>query len=145
MKSVVLYVSSYLKALHLVTNRHIAAVMSQVKVKWSRYRPGVAQRVGRGIALLFYDCGTRKGWMASSTPRPHFTPGKDPVPIVQRLGGPQGRSGRAENFIPTGIPSRTVQHVVSRCNDWATRPTSCLSHHTNYDGLRTSLTSRYKL
>jgi len=24
------------------------------KVKWSRYRPGVAQMVGRGIALLFH-------------------------------------------------------------------------------------------
>ena len=31
------------------------------KVKWSRYRPGVAQRVGRGIALLFHDRGTRRG------------------------------------------------------------------------------------
>jgi hypothetical protein len=31
------------------------------KVKWSRYRPGVAQRVGRVIALLFHDRGTRKG------------------------------------------------------------------------------------
>jgi len=31
------------------------------KVKWSRYRTGVAQRVGRGIALLFHDRGTRKG------------------------------------------------------------------------------------
>ena len=29
------------------------------KVKRSRYRPGVAQRVGRGIALLFHDRGTR--------------------------------------------------------------------------------------
>jgi hypothetical protein len=26
-----------------------------------RYRPGVAQRVGRGIALLFLDRGTRRG------------------------------------------------------------------------------------
>jgi len=26
-----------------------------------RYRPGVAQRVGRGIALLFHDRGTRRG------------------------------------------------------------------------------------
>ena len=33
----------------------------KVKVKWSRYRPGVAQRVGRGIALLFHDRGTRRG------------------------------------------------------------------------------------
>jgi len=39
------------------------------------YRPSVAQRVGRGIALLFHDRGTRR---VSSTPRPHFTPGKDP-------------------------------------------------------------------
>ena len=32
-----------------------------VKVKCSRYRPGVAQRVCRGIALLFHDRGTRRG------------------------------------------------------------------------------------
>ena len=31
------------------------------KVKCSRYRPGVAQRVGRNIALLFLDRGTRRG------------------------------------------------------------------------------------
>ena len=30
-------------------------------VKISRYRPGVTQRVGRGIALLFHDRGTRRG------------------------------------------------------------------------------------
>ena len=30
------------------------------KVKWSRYRPGVVQRVGRGVALLFHDLGTRR-------------------------------------------------------------------------------------
>ena len=36
-------------------------IISKVKVKCSRYRPGVAQRVGRGIALLFHDRGTRKG------------------------------------------------------------------------------------
>jgi len=30
-------------------------------VKGSRYRPGVAQSVGRGIALLFHDRGTRRG------------------------------------------------------------------------------------
>ena len=33
----------------------------KVKVKIYRYRPGVAQRVGRGIALLFHDRGTRRG------------------------------------------------------------------------------------
>jgi hypothetical protein len=56
------------------------------KVKWSRYRPGLAQRVGRCIALLFHDCGTRRGWVVSSTPRPQFTLGKDPVPTLQEAG-----------------------------------------------------------
>ena len=53
-----------------------------------------------------------------------FTPGNDPLPIVQAgmtryplyrsPGGPQGRSG----FDP-----RTVQPVGSRYTDYATRPT----------------------
>ena len=32
-----------------------------VQVKCSRYRPGVAQTVCRGIAILFHDRGTRRG------------------------------------------------------------------------------------
>ena len=68
------------------------------KVMWSRYRPGVAHTMGRGIALLFHDRGTRRGWVVSSTPRPHFTPGKDPVPIVQEAGwapGPVWTGGKS--------------------------------------------------
>ena len=64
--------------------------MYKVKLKWSRYRPGVAQRVGRGIALLFHDRGTRREWVVNSTPRPHFTPGKDPVHIVHEAGWASG-------------------------------------------------------
>jgi hypothetical protein len=37
----------------------------------------------RDIALPFHDHGTRGGCGVSVTPRPLFTPGKDPVPIVQ--------------------------------------------------------------
>ena len=48
--------------------------------------PVVAQRVGRGIALLFHNRGTRRWWVVSITPRPYFTPGKEPVPIVQEAG-----------------------------------------------------------
>ena len=93
-------------------------------VKWSRYRHGVAQRVGRGIALLFHDRGTRRVWVVSSTPRPHFTPGKDPVPILQEAGWAPGPVWRgAENLVPTGVRSRTVQPVVGRYTDWANRPT----------------------
>jgi len=36
--------------------------------------------VGRGIALLFHDRGTRR---VSSTPWPHFTPRKDPKYVEQ--------------------------------------------------------------
>jgi len=61
-----------------------------VNVKCSHYRPGVAQRLGTGIALLFHDRGTRRGWVVSSTPWPHFTPGRDPVPIVQEAGWAPG-------------------------------------------------------
>jgi len=59
---------------------------TQNRYNRSRYRPGVAQWLGRDIALLFHDRGTRRGWAVSSTPRPHFTPGKDPVPILQEAG-----------------------------------------------------------
>ena len=60
------------------------------RVKWSHYRPGVAQRVGRGIALLYHDHGTRRGCVVSSTPQPHFTPGKDPVSTLQEAGWAPG-------------------------------------------------------
>ena len=36
-------------------------IVKKVTVKCSRYRPSVAQRVGRNIALLFHDRGTRRG------------------------------------------------------------------------------------
>jgi hypothetical protein len=37
------------------------------KGKVIRYRAGVAQRVGTGIALPFHDRGTRRGWVISAT------------------------------------------------------------------------------
>jgi hypothetical protein len=66
----------------------------------------VAQRMGRGIALLFHDHGTRRGRVVSVTPRPYFTPGKDPVPNVQEAGWAPGPVWTgAENLAPTGIRS----------------------------------------
>ena len=66
-------------------NKGLPKLLNNTKVKWSRYRPSVTQRVGRGIALLFRDRVTRRGWVNSSMPWPHFTPGKDPVPILQEV------------------------------------------------------------
>ena len=60
----------------------------------------------RGIALLFHDHGTSRGWGVSVTPRPFFTPGKNPVPIVQEAGWAPGPVWTgAENLAPTGIRS----------------------------------------
>ena len=85
-------------------------VLIKVKVKRSRYRPGLAQRVGRGIALLFHDRDTRT-WVSGQQHHPavfylrerpgtHFTGG---------WVGPNDRSGGAETSSPAGIRSRTVQ------------------------------------
>ena len=60
-------------------------------------------------------------WSAARLGRT-LPPGTSRYPFYRRLGGPQGRSGRAENLIPTGIRSRTVQPVVSRYTDSATPP-----------------------
>ena len=83
----------------------------KVNVKWSRYRPGVAQSVGRGIAVLFHDRGTGRGWVVSSTPRPHFTLGKDPVPILQEAGwapGPVWTGGKSRPYRDS-IPDRPAR------------------------------------
>jgi len=57
----------------------------------------------RGIALLFLDHGTRKQCRSASRPGRFLPPGKTWYPFYKRLGGPQSRSGRAENLFPTGI------------------------------------------
>jgi len=75
----------------------------KVKVKFSCYRPSVAQRVGRGIALLFHDCSTKGGEWSAARPGRTLPPGNTQYPLYRRLDGPQGRSGRAENLVPTGI------------------------------------------
>ena len=71
----------------------------------------MAQRVGRGIAPLFHDRGTRRGWVVSSTPRPHFTPRKDPVPILQEAGwapGPVWTGGKSRPHRDS-IPDRPAR------------------------------------
>ena len=62
------------------------------------------------------------GVWSAALPGRNIPLGKTRYPFYRRLGGPQGRSGRAENLVPTGIRSWTVQPVVSRYTDWATRP-----------------------
>ena len=85
----------------------------KVKVKFCHYRLGVAQRVG--VALLFHDRGTRREWVVSSTPRPHFTPGKDLVSILQEAGwdpGPVWKGGKSRPHRDS-IPDRPARSSVA--------------------------------
>jgi hypothetical protein len=83
-------------------------------------RPQRTQRGSRGIDRLMLDLCNRRGWVVSTTPRPPFPP----YPFYRRLGGPHGRSGLVRKMSsPLGFDLRRVQHIASRCTNWATRPT----------------------
>jgi len=102
------------------------AISVQVKVQlWQNHKPATdiqlkstlvqalrlckgrtAHMESRGIALLFHDHGTRRGWGIRVTPWHLFTPGKDSIPIVQEAGSAPGPVWTgAENFAPTRIRS----------------------------------------
>jgi len=57
------------------------------------------------------------GEWSAARPGRTLPPGKTQYPFNRRLGGPQGRSGRVENLVPTGVRFRTFQPVVSRYNE----------------------------
>ena len=76
----------------------------------------MAHRGSRGIALLFLDHSTRRGWGVSIMPQLLFTPRKDLVPIVQEAGWAPGPVWTgAENLAHTRIwsPDRlTALHIL---------------------------------
>jgi hypothetical protein len=78
-------------------------------------RPG-RPRGGVEVQLYyFFNLGAR--WGGWSTPHPgRFTPGKDPVPIVQEAGwAPEPVWAGAENLTPPpGSDPRTVRSVAGR-------------------------------
>ena len=74
----------------------------------------MAQRVGRGIALLFHDRGNRRGEWSAALPGRTLTPGKDPVPILQEAGWAPGSvwtGGKCrphQDLIPVGTWSVAI-------------------------------------
>jgi hypothetical protein len=88
-----------------------STLKTTVKVKHSRYRPDLAQKVDRCITLPFVTSTLEGGgW---SAPHPgRFTPGKDKVPIVQEVGWAPGLVWTcANNRTAAGIrsPDRPVR------------------------------------
>ena len=69
------------------------------------------RRGSRGIALLFLDHDTRRWWGVSVTPRPLFTPGKDPVPIVRE-------AGCGQTFLLFAHLMHFVQTTHRNCNEF---------------------------
>ena len=63
------------------------------------------------------------GEWSAACPGRTLPPGKTQYPFYRRLGGSQGRSGRAEDLVFTGIRPRTFQPVASSYNNLASRPT----------------------
>ena len=93
-----------------ILHKQFCVIFVKVKVKCTLVQAlklctgRTAHRGSRGIAIPFHDHGTRRGGGFSVTPRPLFTPGKDPVPIIQEVGWAPGPVWTgAENLAPTGI------------------------------------------
>ena len=62
----------------------------------------------RGVEVLLYSSKTTAlegGEWSAAHPGRTLPPGKTRYQLYSRLGGPQGRSGRAENLAPNGIRS----------------------------------------
>ena len=74
-------------------------------------------------------------WSAARSGRT-LPPGKTQYPLYRRLGEPQGRSGRPENLVPTGIWSRTVQ-LVAQSLYRLSYPAHLLSCNAVYFGICT--------
>ena len=101
-----------------------------------------AHKGSRGIALLFLNHGTRRGWGVSVTPRRLFPPVKTRYPLYRSLSGPQGRSEQVRKISPPpGFDPRTVEPVASRYTVCAIRPNSsyiCTIVNTKCSETRTS-------
>ena len=70
----------------------------------------MAQRVGRGIALLFHDCGTRRGEWSAARPGRTLPPGKARYP------GPVWTSGKSRPN-PDSIPDRPACSSVAKTTE----------------------------
>jgi hypothetical protein len=100
-------------------------------VKQSRYRPGVAQKVGGGIALLFHDHGTRRGSGQQHAPAvlyPRKRPGTHctggwvgPRAGLDRYGKSRpnqdsipGPSSPSSVAIPTELPGPPIKQIRNK-------------------------------
>jgi hypothetical protein len=100
-----------------------------VKVKVFRNRPEGPEG-GRGIALLFLILGTRRG--EGSAPRPgRFSPGKEPVPIVQEDGWAAGPVWTCAKNLASSIPGLSSPWPIVIPNELSRPPLSLILSKQN--------------
>jgi hypothetical protein len=81
----------------------------------------------RGIALLILNLCARRGVGGQHHASATLPLGKTQHALYRKLSGPQGRSGCVRKILsPLGFNPWTVQPVVSRYTDQATRPAHVL-------------------
>jgi len=91
------------------------------------------------VEVHFYSSMTaalEEGKWSAARPGRTLPLGNTRYPFYRRLGGPQGRSGLAENLVPTGVWSRTLRPVVSHYTDWAT-PSESFNYHEWHGTMKT--------
>ena len=91
----------------------------------------MAQRVGRVIALLFLDRGTRRGEWSVARPVRILPPGKDPVAGISRphRDSIPDRPARSSVAIPTELPdthTHTHTHTHTPTHPKLLRRGTCL-------------------
>jgi hypothetical protein len=102
----------------MVHQTGIVKVMGK-KIKHSRYRPELALRLDRGIALPFRDLGARRGWVVSTTPRPLYPRKRSDTHCTGGWVGPRAGLDVCEKSFSRRdfFDPRTVQPVASRYTD----------------------------
>jgi len=66
----------------------------------------VAQRVGKGIALLFHDCGTRRGERSAACPAAHYPQERPGTHFTGGWVGPRASLDRQNISSPPGFNPR---------------------------------------
>ena len=96
----------------------------------------MSHRGSRGISVLFFDRGNRRGEGSVSRPGRSLPPEKTRYPLCRRLGGPQGRSGQVRKISrPPGFDPRVVQPVAIPVGEIRTIYQTTRCHVTKGDNI----------
>jgi hypothetical protein len=104
---------------HSCHRKTVASYAPRKKVKVTLKQAYRTQRRSSCIVLLYFNLGTRWGWVVNTTPQALY-PRNGPGPIIQEARCTLSRSERVrKNSLPLGFDPRNVQPIASRYSDYA--------------------------